>query len=128
MIVPKLLAIFSPDIENLEEFSPESPEDFSLFIQLRFGFDDQCGEDVLHLLICTPRWLMKNIEKFKVISGHGLVISNNYSYDKIKKNLSRKIHLCKSTKIDEVYMKLRGIGLLADEDDIDDEFGRLSRL
>jgi hypothetical protein len=42
---------------NLESYSPENPENFSLWLELRIGLESTARGDDYRVLVCTPEWL-----------------------------------------------------------------------
>lgn len=67
--------LFSPDLHvAVEDFSPDDPEDFSFLLWAIVGPADSEGEELLQLIVSTPRALQKRLGSEDVVFGRSLVI------------------------------------------------------
>ena len=87
----KLKSIMSSDCD-MKNFSPSHGDSFNLYVQAEIGPDNDNGSNIFGFNICNTKWIDENLES--AIFGKGLIIVNNYNFEKIKEkieNLCSKI-------------------------------------
>ena len=73
---PVLKRLHSPDIFDLELFSPADPSCFSFLLQAMYGPAGSEGEESFDILVCTPKWLSGEVERRGIVDGrHHLIVS-----------------------------------------------------
>jgi hypothetical protein len=76
MMRPVLRSALSPDVEDLDEFSPPVDQPWSVFVQLLIGPSEGQGEESFGLTICSGAWLDRRAEASGPQLGrHCLVMS-----------------------------------------------------
>lgn len=73
----------SPDIIDLEKFSPEVPDEFYFLLQIMVEEKDWDGAESFDTIVHTPKWLLNNIEKDQMIYGSHYLIVFEYDFQKI---------------------------------------------
>lgn len=79
---------------DLETYSPDDPECFGLWINLRVGPSDAEGAHDYQLLVCTPEWLEKEYSWRRGIWGRDMLIVFKYDLDVIKAEIDVCIESC----------------------------------
>ncbi len=106
----------SPDIIDLEKFEPEIPDEFCFLLQIMVGEKDQEGEESFDAMVCTPKWLLKNNEKDKIIYGRHYLIVFEYNFSKISSALKQLVESSDFENWDDVGEKIGRIGKWEFED------------
>lgn len=85
----ELKYLHSPDIGNLslENYSPENPDNFSLFIQAMIGPLGEEGEESFNFLVCTPKRLTSELEDNGFLFGKAYLFVREYNYKVIHKTI-----------------------------------------
>lgn len=97
----------SLDIEDdLLFYWPDDPEVFGSWVRAMIGPDNEEGAEYFDMLICTPKWLALEAEKKDVFWGKGMIIINEYNYDKILALIKKQIADCHADDWPEIAQKL----------------------
>jgi len=72
--------LHSPDAPDLEHYSPQDPEHFSILVQALIGPEDQPGEEAFDFLVCTSRWLSSQLSKERYMMGKNYLFLSRYDY------------------------------------------------
>ena len=72
--------LHSPDAPNLEHYTPEDPEYFSILVQALIGPEEQPGEEAFDFLVCTSRWLSSQLSKEGYMLGRHYLFLSRYDY------------------------------------------------
>jgi len=107
----RLKSIYSDEIEDLERFVPEDPDEFAVPLVLEVGPLGLRGRERFDLLVVTPSWLLGRHGKRGAILGRGKLIVFEWSFERIKSLLSRKVEACSGSTWPEVARK---VGRMAD--------------
>jgi len=94
MMHAEIRYLHSPDVEDLESFQPEMPDTFCILVQAMIGPRGQLGEESFDFLVCTPKWLAKELETTNRIWGRHYLFVNRYSYDLLWRTIN---DLCVNT-------------------------------
>ncbi|MCT4708745.1 immunity 8 family protein [Enterobacteriaceae bacterium H11S18] len=114
---PLLKKLRSLEIEDsLINYWPGIPDDFGSWIRVSVGPDDQEGAEYFDMLICTPKWLQKELLKNSVILGRGTIIVDEYDYDKIVGFIEKEVAQCDADDWPGIAQKLSRIGFWEYED------------
>ena len=105
----RIKSIFSPDIDSLEDFEPEKPDNFGFLLTMMAGPDNSQGEESFDITICTPKWLSENSKHDIVIGRHHLIVFL-YDYRKIESFLHDFCKSCEGETWQECAQKLARLG------------------
>jgi hypothetical protein len=103
--IVKSMWVDSPTI-NLDNYFPEDPESFGLWIEFRAGPEDSCGADDYRILVCTPDWIKQACRHEKVVSGRHMLIVLEYDIEEIKSAIDRSVEECNGRDFEEMANKI----------------------
>jgi immunity protein 8 of polymorphic toxin system len=83
MIRAELKRLRGLDIIDLQNFSPEEADNFHLPIQAVIGPLGSKGEEAFDFVICTPKWIEREVQEKGPLFGKAHIIVNEYNYDQI---------------------------------------------
>jgi hypothetical protein len=107
---PVLKRLHSPDVPELESYSPADPGCFSFLLQAMYGPDGSEGEESFDILVCTPRWLSAEIARRGIIDGRHHLIVNSFDLRQIRSLLEKRARACTSGTWHEAALKLSRLG------------------
>ena len=102
----KIKLLQSINIEDLYDFIPEDPDNFSFLLELMIGPADAPGEESFDIQVCTPKWLASNMKNEDVLFGNHLLIVLEYNFAKILNKIERYVRACKGNNWNEIASKL----------------------
>ncbi|MFL5762443.1 MAG: immunity 8 family protein [Bacteroidia bacterium] len=108
--------IFSPDVEDLENFHPSIEDEFCLLLQLVVGPFKEKGEESFDIVLCTPKWLLSNKKENDIIYGRHYLIVFKYDYQSIYSSLHKYVDSVTGDTWDAVAEKIGRIGKWEFED------------
>jgi Immunity protein 8 len=114
-IRPILKRLHSPDIFDLEAYSPDQADDFSFLLQAMFGPEGQDGEESFDMIVCTPKWLQRTMNE-PVLSGRHHLIVRSFDIEGISRYLTNYAQECVGSDWREGAEKLARIGKWEFED------------
>lgn len=102
--------LHSPDIDgDLENYTPDERDDFCLLFQAFIGTAGTKGEDSFNFLVCTPKWIERDLEKYGFLLGRGYsIIVKRYDFTQIQKIIQ---DLCRRVSGDSWEEIARKLGL-----------------
>jgi GNAT superfamily N-acetyltransferase len=103
-----LKSLHSPDVENLQTFQPV--HDFGILVQMFAGPYGGAGEESFDFILCTPGWLLKEVQKKRIVVGYLHVIVDRYDYQELSRFLEKKCLTFEGDTWKEVATKLSVIG------------------
>lgn len=106
----ELKYLHSPDIKNLESFKPKEIDNFSFLLQMIVGEKGNKGDESFDVIICTPKRLISNHKKNKVIFGLHYLIVFEYNYQTIYDRIKLFIDSVTGSTWDEIGVKIGMIG------------------
>lgn len=109
IVIPLLKELHSPDID-LDSYCPDEPDCFGILVQAFFGPSDGTGKESFDILICTPKWLDRELVEDMIISGRHRLIVRRYDLAAIYRFLSKYAQHCKSATWHEAAQKLGRLG------------------
>jgi hypothetical protein len=109
-VQPVLKRLHSPDIFDLESFSPADPTCFSFLLQAMFGPAGSEGEESFDIVVCTPRWLSAEVERKGIVDGRHHLIVGQFDFAQVSAFLSEYAKTCAGKTWREVAVKLARLG------------------
>jgi len=106
----------SPDIVDLEKFMPKNPAEFCFLLQVMVGEKGQEGEESFDVIVCTPKWLLKNNAKENIVYGLHHLIVFEYNFSRISTALKQIVETPVFNNWDEVVERIGRIGKWEFED------------
>jgi hypothetical protein len=111
--------VHSPDIDDLENYQPENPENFAFLLQAMIGPEGKKGEESFDIEVCTPKWLEETYELEDVVLGRHHLIVREYNYERIINSIKDFLQLCSGADWNEVAEKVARLGKWEFEDYIE---------
>jgi Immunity protein 8 len=84
----KLKRLHSPDIDELESWSP-GDEPFGFTLQAMIGPSDSPGEESFNLTVCSPEWFAAHRMESGPVMGSRTLFVSAYDHRAIKTYLER---------------------------------------
>ncbi len=109
MIRPELRYLHSPDVE-LKEYQPTDPENFCILVQAIIGPKENRGEESFDFMVCTPRWIINELEVSETLWTPYTLYVLTYDYNIVWNEIFR---LCNSIVGDTWDEVARAIGRYA---------------
>lgn len=113
---PILKRLHSPDALDLRSFSPTDPTCFSFLLQAMFGPDGTEGEESFDILVCTPAWLAREVERREMVHGRHYLIVRKFDLEQIRSFLISYANKCTAKTWAEAAIKLSRLGKWEFED------------
>lgn len=127
MIRAQIRSLYSLQVENLDSFAPEDPENFCVPVRVLVGPKGQPGEESYDIQVCSPKWLDSVCKReFFVVGRHYLVVSE-YDFLRIRSVITRLVERVAGDSWDEVAEKLARIGYWEFEDYHEGRVARIPR-
>jgi hypothetical protein len=76
----QLRLLFSPDADPLQDYAPEDPERFGIFVQAMIGPEGTEDAESFDFMVCSPNWLQNELRERGAIFGHGYLFLDRYAY------------------------------------------------
>lgn len=114
-VIPQLKGLHSPDID-LDSYCPDDAACFGFLVQAFFGPSDGAGSESFDILVCTPKWLERELSEDVIISGRHRLIVKRYDPDAIRHFLSNYAQHCTGASWHEAARKLAHLGAWEFED------------
>ncbi len=106
MIVPVLKSYDCSDIEEpLEDYKPAQADNFGFPLCLQIGPDNEHGQDIFYVFICTPKWLQQNIEERFYDLRHHLLVKD-YNFEALISYLEEQVLKCTGETWRDVAAKI----------------------
>ena len=87
-MLPLLKRLHSPDVFDLDTYSPEEESCFGFLLQAMFRPEDGEGEESFDMMVCTPKWLARDWHQRKLSVGDTILWSMNIICRAIRSFLS----------------------------------------
>jgi hypothetical protein len=110
MVSAKIKSFQSVDIENLYTFIPENPTNFSFLLELSIGPNNEEGEELFDVQVCTPSWLISIMHKDDILICRHMIIVQEYNFDKLFNRIKTLIESCMGNTWKEVAEKVARYG------------------
>jgi hypothetical protein len=111
----ELKGFHSPDVYDLEKYSPEPEDNFCFYLEISVGVKNQLGSEQFGITVCTPRWLLDN-KANEIVFGKNYLIVANYNYKKIYDAIRLYINELNGASWEELARKISRIGYWEFED------------
>jgi len=106
----------SPDAFDLDSYVPDDPEGDAILLQVMVGSADVPGEESFDLLVCTPRWLEREVKaKGPLIGRHHLIVEAT-NHPEVRRFLTKIIENQAADSWEELANRVGRIGLSEFED------------
>ena len=106
----KLKGLHSPDIDDLEHWSPDS-DSFGFLLQAMIGPADGSGHESFDLIVCTSDWFADHeMAEAPIRSGHHTLFVKRYDYRMLKAFIERAVHAVEADSWSGVAEKLSWLG------------------
>ena len=102
--------LHSPDVLNLETFTPIIPDSFGFLLQMMVGEKNKEGEESFDIMVCTPKWLIENQKKSDIILGLHYLIIFEYNYSRLYNKLKSIVDNVNGETWADIGSKLGVIG------------------
>ena len=106
----KIKVVHSPDIDYLENYQPETADNFGFFLQLLIGPADDKGKESFDLMVCTPKWFAEQYPEGQIMMGIHYLFMSEYNYDDLMRWLEGYVASCSSETWDKSAEKLSHLG------------------
>lgn len=83
--------MYSIEVDDLRHFAPERADDFFVNIRLLIGPSDGPGEESFDVIVCTPKWIERECQKYGVVVGRHRFIVACYDFDLIETTIRKLI-------------------------------------
>lgn len=113
---PVLKRLHSPDVLDLESFSPADPTCFSLLLQAMFGPEGISGEESFDIIGCTPAWLAGEVERRGIVNCRHHLVVRRFDLSEIRSFLMEYAKNTAGKTWREAAVKLSRIGMWEFED------------
>jgi immunity protein 8 of polymorphic toxin system len=115
-VVPVLKRLHSPDVLNLERFSPEDPTCFGFLLQAMFGPDRGEGEESFDIVVCTALWFAREVERKGIVEGRHHLFVKEYDLERLRSFLVDYANGCAGETWLQAASKLSRLGKWEFED------------
>ncbi len=115
IVVPKLKALHSPDIFQIDNASVDSKVAFCILVQAMFGPANTDGEESFDILVCNVKWVEQRLTDGPFSGRHYLIVSH-FDPSQIRAFLNDFAGSCSGQNWHEVAVKLGRIGKWEFED------------
>lgn len=106
----KIKRLHSPDIQDLQQFSPLEKDNFGFLLQVMIGEKGQEGEESFDIMVLTPKWLTENYNNNDIVFGFHHIIMFDYNYQLLLNKLINYIENINADNWDEFGNKINLIG------------------
>ena len=83
--------LHSPDIYDLKNYRPSTPDRFGFLLQILIGPENGPGDESFDVFVCTPRWILEEHSGEDVIVGRHMLIVFKYDYERLENFLRGKV-------------------------------------
>lgn len=91
---------------NLNEYWPDDPECFGLWIEFRAGPENETGADDFRLFVCTPAWLRNECSEKKAAWGRHMLIVSEFDLQAMKGRIGQLVENCTGEEWPDVARKI----------------------
>ena len=113
----RLKGLRSDEVPDLSRWAPPDPEAFAIPLVLEVGPLGIRGRERFEVLVVTPGWLHERHGRRGVVSGRGLLVVFEWSYERVRGWLAREVERCTGRTWPEVARKVGRIATWEGEGD-----------
>lgn len=106
----RLKSLQSPDVANLQDWSPEDETVFGFALQAMIGPQDGDSSESFDMLVCSPGWLSSEMTATSVRSGEHILFLIHYDYHLLRRYIERRVGACEAATWPELARQLGRIG------------------
>jgi len=106
----------SPDALDLDSYVPDDPEDDAIFVQVMVGSADVHGEESFGVVVCTPRWLEREVKAKGPLIGRHHLVAEATNHPEVRRFLTKTIENQAADSWEELAGRVGRIGLWEFED------------
>ena len=110
MITAQLKGVSTIDMIRLEDYKPENPTCFRVFIRAMVGPRGSEGAEAFTITVCTPAWVEKEVEKDGFVVGRHYLVVRAYDPGFIEKLIRKFVERWSGESWSEVAEKVARIG------------------
>ena len=114
-MISEVKDIMSTEVFDLENYRPDDYESFSFLVTVRVGLKGEDGSDIFYLDVCTPKWLLDNLNSDYFV-GKGTLIVFRCDMKMILERIRTLFTGCAGKDWNEIAIKLSRIGQWEFED------------
>src|SRR3954451_11746455 len=103
-------------VENLDEFKPDNPALFIVWVTLSIGVEGTDAADDFRALICALRSLSGLVAESGVLLGQPVIIAERWDFPIIKRRIEDYCSACEGEEWEDILPKLMRLGLWEFED------------
>ena len=100
----------SPDIADLDAYTPPNPTNFAFQLQVMAGPKGAAGEESFDLEVCTPEWLAERLRTDKVVIGRHHLMVTDYDWPPISAFIRTWVGNCEGDTWEQVALKIGRLG------------------
>ena len=108
-MISEVKNIMSTEVFDLENYRPDDYESFSFLVTIRVGPKGENSSDIFYLDICTPKWLLNNLNS-DFFLGKGTLIVFRCDMKMILAKIRGLFEGCNGKDWNEIAIKLSRIG------------------
>ena len=102
--------LYCTEIEDLEGYLPDEPDNFRFLLRAMVGPSDGEGEESFDVYVCTPKWLIENNNVSDVLLGLHKIIAFQYDYRRLRGFIEKYLMRCSGESWGEVARKASLLG------------------
>ncbi len=111
----ELKRLHSPDIDDLEKYTPAQPDCFGFLVQAMIGPAGCQGEESFDMVVCTPEWLKRTRPAEFILGRHHLIVFK-YDYKSLAAYIAALAEECTGETWQEIAQQLSRLGKWEFED------------
>lgn len=102
-------SVYSSDLD-VETYLPADPLDDGQWIRLLIGLKDGPGEESFDVLVCTPRWLAREIERDGMQLVRHALVMDRFDLRRAIERLHHEVGVASGSTWQQVLLSLVQIG------------------
>jgi hypothetical protein len=107
----ELKYIASSDVGSLEDYAPDDPTRFMIWVTLSIGVEGTEAADDFNALICSPRSLMAMVAESGVVVGQPLILAETWDFPQIRQRIEDYCSACEGEEWEDILPMLTRLGL-----------------
>src|ERR1022692_1434765 len=74
----------SPDVYDLDNYTPDRPECFSFLLEVAVESPDSEGEEIFGIVVSTPTWFLVNNKPEDIVLGRAQIIILEFNWERLR--------------------------------------------